>query len=113
MTYLKGIMHQVATLSPLLFGVVMDVFPSDMSSGIPSELLYADDLVLVVMVVSSDGKGPSGKAVHANTVKGTVCKRWIHKPYSVVRDKLSVVVDGLMRKRCDNTIQGAGLSATL
>ena len=54
--YLKGIMHQGSALSPLLFGVVMDVVPSEASSGIPSELLYADDLVLMVMVGISDGK---------------------------------------------------------
>ena len=37
----KGIMHQGSALSPLLF---------------VAELLYADDLVLMVMVGSSDGK---------------------------------------------------------
>ena len=36
---LKGIMHQGSALCPLLFGVVMDVVPSEASSGIPSELL--------------------------------------------------------------------------
>ena len=40
-------MHQGSAL----FGVVMDVVPSEASSGIPSELLYADDLVLMVVVV--------------------------------------------------------------
>ena len=49
-------MHQGSALSPLLFGVVMDVVPSEESSGIPSELLYADDLVIMVMVGISDGK---------------------------------------------------------
>ena len=48
-------MHQGSVLSPLLFGVVMDVVPSEASSGIPSELLYADGLVLMVMAGSSDG----------------------------------------------------------
>ena len=48
-------MHQGSVLSPLLFGVVMHVVPSESRGGIPSELLYADDLVLMVMVVSSDG----------------------------------------------------------
>ena len=40
-------MHQGSVLSPLLFVVVMDVAPSKTRSGIPSELLYADDLVLM------------------------------------------------------------------
>ena len=54
--YLKGIMHQGYALSPLLFGVVMEVVPSEASSGMPSELLYADDLVRTVMVGISYGK---------------------------------------------------------
>ena len=48
--YLKGIIHQGSAL----FGVVMDVVPSEVSSGIPSELLYVDDLVLMVVVVCHD-----------------------------------------------------------
>ena len=34
-------------MSPQLFAVVMDVVSSEARSGLPSELLYADDLVLV------------------------------------------------------------------
>ena len=49
--------------------------------------------------------------MQANTVKGTVCKRWIHMPYSGVRGSLSVVVDGFRCKRCDGTIQEADLAA--
>ena len=52
---LKVVMHQGSVLSPLLFGVVMDVVPSETKSGIHSELLYANDLVLMIMVGSSDG----------------------------------------------------------
>ena len=44
--YLKVAMHQGSVLSPLLFGVVIDVVSSEARSSIPSELLYADDLVL-------------------------------------------------------------------
>ena len=39
-------MHQGSVLSPLLCVVVMDVDPSETRSSIPSELLYADNLVL-------------------------------------------------------------------
>ena len=42
-------MHQGSVLSPLLFGVVMDVVHSEARIGIPSELLYADDLLLMVL----------------------------------------------------------------
>ena len=49
--YLKVAIHQGSVLSPALFGVVMDIFPSEARSGIPSELLYADDLVLMVAIM--------------------------------------------------------------
>ena len=47
---LKVVMHQG---SVLLLGVGMDVVPSEARSGIPFELLYANDLVFMVMVGSS------------------------------------------------------------
>ena len=40
-------LHQKSVLSPLLFSVVMDGVSSEERSGLPSELLYADDLVLM------------------------------------------------------------------
>ena len=40
-------LHQGSVLSPLLFAAVMDVVSSEVRSGLPSELLYADDLVLM------------------------------------------------------------------
>ena len=48
--------------------------------------------------------------MQANIVKSTVCKRWIHKPYSGVRCILSVGVDGFRCKQCDGTIQEADLA---
>ena len=38
--------HQGSVLSPLLFSAVMDVVSSEARSGLPSELLYADDPVI-------------------------------------------------------------------
>ena len=40
-------LHQGSVLSPLLFPTVMDVVTSEVRSGLPSEPLYADDLVLM------------------------------------------------------------------
>lgn len=40
-------MHQGSVLSPLLFAIVMDVVSRETRSGLPWELLYADDLVLI------------------------------------------------------------------
>ena len=39
--------HQGSVLSPLLFAVVMDVVTREAREGLPWELLYADDLVIV------------------------------------------------------------------
>ena len=55
--YLKDSMHQRSVLSPLLmFVVVMDVVPSEPRSGILSELLYADDLVLIAPIMEPLGR---------------------------------------------------------
>ena len=40
-------LHQGSVLSPLLFSAVMDVVSSEARSGLPSELLYADDQVIM------------------------------------------------------------------
>ena len=40
-------LHQGSVLSPLLFSAVMEVVSSEARSGMPSELLYAEDLVIM------------------------------------------------------------------
>ena len=40
-------LHQGSVLSPLLFATVMDVVSSKARRGLPSDFLYADDLVLM------------------------------------------------------------------
>ena len=49
-------MHQGSVLSPLLFGVVIDVIPREARSGIPSEWLYAEDLVLMAPIMEPFGR---------------------------------------------------------
>ncbi len=39
--------HQGSVLSPLLFEAVMEVLAQNVKEGLPWELLYADDLVLI------------------------------------------------------------------
>ena len=51
--------------------------------------------------------------MQANTVKCTVCKRWIHQRYNGVRGNLSLVVDGFRCKRCDGTLQETDLTKDL
>ena len=43
-------------LSPLLFAVVMDVVSSDARSGLPSEFLYAEDIVLMAPTMEQLGR---------------------------------------------------------
>ena len=50
-----------------------------------------------------------GKAIHANSVKCTVCKKWIPKRCSDVSGEFLLLVDGFRCKRCDSTIQEADL----
>ena len=54
--YLKVAMHQGSVLSPLLFGVGMDVVLIEATNGIPSELLYADELVFMALIIEPLGR---------------------------------------------------------
>ena len=49
-------LHQGSVLSPLLFAAVMDVASSEARSGLPSELLYADDLVIMAPTMEQLGR---------------------------------------------------------
>ena len=127
-------------MSPPLFAVVMDVVSSHATSGLPSKLPYADDLVLMESTIEQSGRRVAewraslldkglkarklkimidnsggkmivnyGKAVHANSVICTVCKKWCRG----VRGNLSLVVDGFRCKRCDCTIQEVDVAEDL
>ena len=48
-------LHQGSILSPL-FAAVMDVVSSEARSGLPSELLYADDLVIMAPTMEQFGR---------------------------------------------------------
>src|SRR6266516_7469841 len=41
-------LHQGSVLSPILFNIVMHAIADNFKKGLPWELLYADDLVLLV-----------------------------------------------------------------
>ena len=53
------------------------------------------------------------KGVQANSVQGTVCKKWIHKWCSGVRSDLSRIADSFKCRRCDGTLQEADLAEEL
>ena len=48
-------LHQGSILSPLLFAVFLDVVSSKARCGLPSELLYADNLVLMATTMEQLG----------------------------------------------------------
>ena len=117
-----------------MFADVMDVVSSEARSGLPSEVLYVDDLVLGhkqwsnladvwLMVGSSGGKmivnsgkwpcSVCEKGIQANSVQCTVCKKLIHRRCSGVRSDLSRVVDGFWCRRCNGTIQEVDLAEDL
>ena len=52
----KVVLHQGLLLSPLLFAAVMDVVSSEARNGLPSELLYADDLVIMAPTMEELGR---------------------------------------------------------
>ena len=43
-------MHQGSVLSPLLFIIALEALSREFREGLPMELLYADDLVLVAEI---------------------------------------------------------------
>ena len=49
-------LHQGPVLSPLLFAAVMDVVSSEARSGLPSELLNADELVIMAPTMEQLGR---------------------------------------------------------
>jgi len=42
-------LHQECVLSPLLFVIVMEMTSRELRAGLPLELLYADDLILMAV----------------------------------------------------------------
>ena len=72
-------LHQGSVVSPLLFADVMDGVSSEARSGLPSELLYADDLVLMAPTMEPLGRHVAewrasllGKRLKVNTGKSNV-----------------------------------------
>ena len=49
-------LHQGTVLIPLLFAAVMDVVSSEARSGLPLELMYADDLVIMAPTMEQLGR---------------------------------------------------------
>ena len=72
-------LHPGSVLSPLLFAAVMDVVSSEARSGLPSELLYADDLVIMAPTMEQLGRRVAdwrasllGKGLKVNAGKSKV-----------------------------------------
>ena len=72
-------LHPGSVLSPLLFAAVMDVVSGEARSGLPSELLYADDLVIMAPTMEQLGRRVDdwrasllGKGLRVNAGKSKV-----------------------------------------
>ena len=72
-------LHQGSVLSPLLFAAVMDVVSSEARSCLPSELLYANDLVIMTSTMERLGRRVAdcrasllGKGLKVNAGKSKV-----------------------------------------
>ena len=72
-------LNQGSVLSPLLFAAVMDVVSSEERGGLPSELLYADDLVNMAPTMEQLGRRVAdwrasllGKGLKVNAGKSKV-----------------------------------------
>ena len=49
-------LHQGSALSPLSLATIMDIVSSEARSGLPSELLYVDDLVIMAPTLEQLGR---------------------------------------------------------
>ena len=74
-------LHQGSVLSPLLFIIVMDVISREIRGGLPWELLFADDLVLIAESEEElgqkvrnwkDAMEAKGLKVNVNKTKGMI-----------------------------------------
>ena len=54
-----------------------------------------------------------GNGLQTNSVKSTICMKWIPKQCSGLCGDLSLLADGFRCKRCDGTIQEADLARGL
>ena len=75
-------LHQGSILSPLLFIIVMDVVTREIREGLPWELLYADDLVLIAesedelkqkLKIWKDSMEAKGLKVNVTKTKVMIC----------------------------------------
>ena len=64
---MKVELHQGSVLSPLLFVIVMEMISRELCTGLPLELLYADDLILMA---------ESEESLHDKIVKWVGSKRF-------------------------------------
>ena len=75
-------LHQVSILSPLLFIIAMDVIGREIRRGLPWEILYANDLVLMAedklkqkLTDWKDAPEAKGLKVNVNKTKCIVCRK--------------------------------------
>ena len=105
-------LHQGSVLSPLLFAAVMDVASSEARSGLPSDLLYADDLVIMAPAMDQLGRRVANwraslldKGLKVNASKSNVILGSSGGKMMVNSGKWPCGVCGFRCIRCDGTNQ--------
>ena len=100
-------LHQGSVLSPLLFAAAMDVVSSEARSGLPSELLYADDLVIMAPTMEQLGrrvaewraslldKGLKVNAGKSKVMVGRSSGKMIVKRRHIMKRKSNIIGNGL------------------
>jgi len=87
-------MHQGSALSPLLFVIVMEALSREFRVALPGELLYADDLVVIVETEDDLSK-------RLNEWKDNVKNRGIR----VNMNKTKVMISGEWQKVTQKTVR--------
>ena len=78
--------HQGSVLSPLLFIIVLEALSHEFRCGVPSENLYADDLVIIAesleecvrrLLTWKEAMEEKGLRVYAGKTKIMICGTWL------------------------------------
>ena len=103
-------LHQGSVLSPLLFIIVMDVISKEIRGGLPWELLYADDLVLMA---ESEEELRQKLAIWKSTLEAKGLKVNVNKTKVMFGGRGSKAAIGHVKYPCSVCSKGVGSNSVL